>query len=285
MNKQGNGEIKIVSYAVLGILALIIIIALFGSIYTIQAGSRGVLLTFGKPNMIAKTEGLHFKIPIVQSIIKMDVKTQKYEVLKTSAASKDLQIVTTDVTVNYYVNPDSVPTIYRDVGINYQDKIISPAVQEVVKASTATYTAEELITKRPEVKEKIDIGLRERLRDFGINVQQVSITNFDFSLEFNKAIEQKVTATQLKLKAEQDLQRIKIEAEQKIAQASAEAEALRLQKQQITPELIQLRQIEVQSKALDVQKEAIAKWNGISPQTLITGEGNSNVFPFFQVNK
>lgn len=268
-----------------GVVVVVVLVLLFNAAYTIPAGYRGVLLTFGKPSMEAKTEGLHFKAPFIQKIVKMDVKTQKYEVQKTSAASKDLQIVTTDVTINYYINPESTPIIYKNIGINYQDKIISPAVQEVVKASTATYTAEELITKRPEVKEKIDIGLSDRLKSFGINIQQVSITNFDFSPEFNKAIELKATSSQLKLKADIDLQRIKVEAEQKVAAAQAEAEALRLQKQQITSELIQLRQIEVQSKALDVQKEAIAKWNGISPQTLITGEGNSNVFPFFQVNR
>lgn len=277
IKEEKEGIYKFIHYAVWGIVVLIALIVIFGTFYTIPAGVRGVLLTFGKPDMAPKTEGLHVKIPFIQQIIKMDVKTQKYEVQKAAAASKDLQTVTTDITLNYYVNPESTPEIYKSIGLNYQDKVIVPAVQEVVKASTAEYTAEELITKRPEVKEKIDMGLRDRLRTWNIVVQSVSITNFDFSSEFNKAIEQKVTAMQLKLKAEQDLQRIEIEAKQKVVQAQAEAESLRLQKQQITSELIQLRQIEVQSKALDVQKEAIQKWNGVLPQ--ITG----GVTPFVSV--
>jgi len=262
---------KIIKLIFMGAGIFLLLGLIFSSVYIISAGERGVLLTFGKPNEIAITEGLHFKFPFAQSIKKMDIKTQKYET-DASAASKDLQVVSTQIAVNYHLVPEGVPTLYQEIGIYYQDRIIQPAVQEIIKASTAEFTAEELITRRPEVKEKIKELLRERLSSRGVIVEDISITNFDFSESFNAAIEQKVTAEQLKLKAERDLQRIEIEAEQTIASAKAEAESLRLQKQEITPDLIELRRIEV-------QRLAIEKWNGILPS--VTG----GAIPFIDITK
>jgi prohibitin 2 len=263
---EGKKATKFVKRAVLIFLLIALIFSLF---YTIPAGVRGVVLTFGKPSDLASTEGLHTKIPFVQKVIKMDVKTQKYST-PSNAASKDLQVVSTEIAVNYHLVPETVPIIYKEIGINYQDRVIQPTVQEIVKASTAKFTAEELITRRPEVKEDIERELRERLITRGINVEEVSITNFDFSVSFNEAIEAKVTAQQQKLKAQNDLERIEIEAKQKVVSAEAEADALRLQKQQVTSELIQLRQIEVQRIAID-------KWNGVLPQ--VTG----NAIPFISL--
>lgn len=248
--------IKRVAIAVIsGIIGLVFLGIVLSSFYTVSAGERGVLLTWGAPETIAQAEGLHFKTPIMQSVVIMDVKTQKYVVEKASAASKDLQTVTTDITVNYYISPESAPVILQKIGISYQDKIIAPAVLEVLKASTAQYTAEELITKRPEVKEKIDTSLRDRLREFNVIVQAVSITNFDFSPQFNSAIENKVTATQLMLKAEQDLQRIKIEAEQRVTQAKGEADAI----------AIQIQAINAKGGTDYLQLQAISRWDGRLP--------------------
>lgn len=260
---------KIGTYIFLGVGAVIILTLLIGTVYTIPAGERGVLLTWGKANPTAITEGFHIKIPIAQSIVKMDVKTQKYVVEKATAASKDLQTVTTDVTINYIISPNSAPEIYSTIGTNYQDKIIIPAVQEVLKSATAQYTAEELITKRPEVKDKIDIALRERLNQFNIIVQAVSITNFDFSEVFNQAIENKVTAEQNALAAKNKLEQVKYEAQQRITQAEAEAEAIKIQAQAIT-----------QQGGKDyVQLQAINKWDGKMP--LVTG-GSS--LPFIDIS-
>jgi regulator of protease activity HflC (stomatin/prohibitin superfamily) len=266
---QEDPNTKYVGYAIYVVIALIVLVILFGAVYTIPAGERGVLLTFQKPNNIAMGEGLHFKIPLVQSVVKMNVQTQKYTVEKAAAASKDLQTVTTDVAINYYINPDSAPEIYRNIGVNYQDKVIAPAVLEILKASTAQYTAEQLITDRPAVKDKIDVGLRDRLKEFGINVQATSITQFDFSAQFNDAIEGKVTAEQNALAAKNKLEQIKYEAQQRVTQASAEAEAIKIQAQAIT-----------QQGGKDyVQLQAISKWNGNMP--LVTG-GNS--LPFIDIS-
>jgi len=241
-------------YIKLGILAFVILFivlpAIFSAAYTIKAGERGVLLTFDKPSPDAVGEGLHFKFPFAQKIVEIDVKTQKY-VAEASSSSQDLQIVSTSIAVNYHLTPSTVPKLYQEIGLSYEDRIIQPAVQEVVKAVTARYTAEELITRRADVKNDIHSELRERLQIRGMVVEDISITNFDFSESFNDAIESKVTAEQLKLKAETDLERVELEAL-----------AIRLQVQEINAEFIEF-------KRLENEKFALEQWNGILPQ--VTG--------------
>jgi regulator of protease activity HflC (stomatin/prohibitin superfamily) len=244
-----------------GILVVVMLTLVFGSVYTISAGERGVLLTFGKPSMDSIGEGLHFKFPLAQSVKKMEVRTQKIET-NAAAASKDLQNVETIIALNFHLSQGEVPSLYQEVGTSYVDRIINPAIQESVKAVQAKFTAEELISRRTEVRQGIQQVLTERLVKYYIVVDDFNIVNFQFSEEFNSAIEAKVTAEQQKLKAEMDLERIRVEKEQIITQAQAEAESLRLQKMEITPDLIKLRQIEV-------QRVAIEKWNGVLPQ--VTG--------------
>lgn len=239
----------------LAIVVLFISVIVLGSFYTISAGYRGVLLTFGKPSDNIMEEGLHFKIPIVQSVKKMEVRTQKVEV-GANAASKDLQDVQTTIALNFHLDPNEVNTLYQEIGTDYLARVINPAIQESVKAIEAQYQAEELITQRAKVRDGIKEMLTERLAKYYIKVDDFNIVDFQFSVEFDNAIEAKVTAEQLKLKAEMDLERIMIEAEQKVTQAQAEADSLRLQKQQITPDLLTLR--------------AIEKWNGVMP--LVTGD-------------
>ncbi len=241
-----------------GLILFALLLLTFTAFYTIQAGHRGVLLTFGKPSMTSIDEGLHIKIPIAQTIEKMEVRKQKIEVVADSA-SKDLQDVQTTIALNFHLSASQVPKLYQEIGKEYSDRIINPAIQESVKATTAKFTAEELITRRSEVRESIREFITEKLKKYYIVVDDFNIVNFQFSDEFDKAIESKVTAEQLKLKAEVDLERIKVEKLQKITQAEAEAEALRIQKQQITPELIKLRQIEMMMSAIE-------KWDGKMPE-------------------
>jgi regulator of protease activity HflC (stomatin/prohibitin superfamily) len=250
-------------FLILGILLL--------SVYIVSAGERGVLLTFGKPSMNAVQEGLHFKIPLAQTVKKLEVRTQKIET-NADSASKDLQDVQTTIALNFHLMPESTPRLYQEVGLSYRERIIDPAIQESVKSVTAKFTAEELITRRPEVRHGIQGAISERLGKYYIVVDDFNIVNFQFSEEFDKAIESKVTAEQLKLKAERDLERILIEKEQKIAQAQAEAEALRLQKQEITPDLVRLREIEAQIRAIE-------KWDGILP--IVTG----GAMPFIDISQ
>lgn len=242
---------------VIGIVLAITALCITNTMYTVDAGERAVLLTWGKVNNDTIEPGLHFKMPIMQSIARFDTQTQKYEA-SASAASKDLQMVDTNIAVIYHLQTSSIPRIYSELGHEYGDKVIQPQVQEVLKAVTAKFSADQLITNRSAIATQVQTMLKERLMPYGIYVESTAITNFNFSESFNNAIEAKVTAQQQKQKAEMDLQRIQVEAEQKVVSAKAEADALRLQREAITPELLELRKIEV-------QRNAIEKWNGVLP--------------------
>jgi len=250
-------EVKLTKLWPLLVILGIVIVVFFGPVYTIDATERGVLLTWGKVSDKAIDPGIHFRIPIVQTVERFNVKTQKYEAEGT-AASKDLQTVNTQVAVIYHLMPESVPRIYAELGQNYGESVIQPTVQEVLKASAARFSAEELITNRSIVASTIQDLLYQRLRIYGIVVESTAITDFRFSESFTQAIEAKVTDSQQMLKSETDLKRIEVEAQQKVTQARAEADALNLQKQAITPELIELRKVEMQTKAVE-------KWDGKLP--------------------
>jgi regulator of protease activity HflC (stomatin/prohibitin superfamily) len=243
------------------------LIFLFGSWYTIPAGHKGVVLTFSKPADVAVGEGLHFKIPIIQSVIKMDTRTQKYEADLT-AASKDLQDVNTKIAINFHLSPDSVVEVYRTIGVNYAEKLMYPLQQESNKAVTAKFVADELITKRDSVSSDMETMLKEKLRPRGIIVESISIIDFKFSPSFTEAIENKVTMEQNALAAKNKLEQVKYEAEQRIAQAKGEADAIAIQAQAIN----------AQGGKDYVQLQAIAKWDGVLPQYTA-----GNAVPFIDI--
>lgn len=244
---------------IIGITAVVLIVALIAanSFATVQYGHIGLYKTFGKLNNNMLSPGIHLKIPFFQSVIQVNTQVTKAET-DTSASSKDLQPVSTHVAVNYSVNKDSAYNLMNNIGGNFDSVIINPAIQEIVKEVTAKYPAEDLITRRDAVAGEISGLLTKRLAKYDLVVNDINIVNFKFSDAFDQSIEAKQVAQQQALKAENDLRRIEIEAKQKIAQAQAEAESLRLKKQEVTPELVQLKQIEVQEKALE-------KWNGVLP--------------------
>jgi regulator of protease activity HflC (stomatin/prohibitin superfamily) len=252
---------KYTKYFVSGIVAIVVLVVVFSSVTTVQSGYRGVVLQLGAVKPTIFSEGFHFKAPFIQSVQPIEVRVQKEESSQT-AASKDLQIVTTKVAVNYSVDPEAVNKLYQDIGLDYRSRIVDPAIAESLKAITAQYTAEELISKRPEVSSQVKDMLAKKLTKYYMKLEDINIKEFAFSDEFNKAIESKQTAEQNALKAKRDLERIKIEAQQSVTQAEAEAQSLKLKKQEVTPELIQLKQIEVQEKALE-------KWDGHLPS--VTG--------------
>jgi regulator of protease activity HflC (stomatin/prohibitin superfamily) len=261
---------KLGRIAIIVVILIFIIVVAINSFTIVQAGHRGIVLQLGAVKPVVLSEGIHFKIPFIQEIVPIDVRVQKAESAQT-AASKDLQVVTTTVAVNFHQIPEEVNKLYQNVGLSYKERIVDPAVSEALKAATAQYTAEELISKRSEVSAKVKEVLATKLATYFMQLDEINITEFKFSTEFNNAIEQKQIAEQQALKAKLDLQRIEIEAEQKIEQAKAEAESLRLQKQEVTPELVELRKIEAQIKAID-------KWDGKMPN--VTG----GAMPFIDVN-
>ena len=246
-----------------GAIAIGAIILVGSSAVIVGAGQRGVLLRFGAVTGTSFDEGLHFKIPFADQVVLMSTQIQKYTAPATSS-SKDLQVVTTEVTLNYQLVAGEVGEIYRTMRQDYENRVMQPFIQEAVKSTTANYDAEELITQRPAVRSALEDEMRDRLTARGIAVVQLSITDFQFSAAFQAAIEAKVTAVQQALEAQNALERVQFEAQQQITLAEAEARGLELQKAQITPDLIQLRQLEV-------QRIAVEKWNGVMPSVVTSG--------------
>jgi regulator of protease activity HflC (stomatin/prohibitin superfamily) len=253
--------------------AVLLGLYMLSPVVVITAGDRGVMTTFGKADDQVYDPGIHFRVPLAQSMHMMDVRLQKGEG-EGDAASKDLQSVHTRIAINYHLDPKQAVEVFRNIGPSTNiaaDRIIIPAAQEAVKAVTAKFTAEELVSRRTEVRDAIGALLREKMQRHGLVLDEFAIVNFAFSRSFAEAIEAKVKAEQEKLKAERDLQRIEVEAKQKVAIARAEADALALQRQQITTDLLALRRIEN-------EREAIRKWDGKLPN--VTGGS----VPFIQVN-
>lgn len=247
---------------------LLFVLLLINPFTTVQSQEIGIVTQFGKIEGTVG-EGLHVINPFITEVVKMDISTQK-ETVPAGAASRDLQEVSTQVTLNYRLDQTQIADIYRTFRQDYAEILIQPSIQEAVKSATAKYNAEELITKREEVKGIIFNNLKERLGSSNILVTEVLITDFQFSGAFDNAVEQKVTAEQLALKAEQDLKRVQFEADQRVAQAEAEAEAIKIQAEAIT-----------QQGGKDyVQLQAIDKWDGKLPQQFVPGSS----IPFLNVN-
>jgi len=257
----------------IGIVALIAL-AIINPLVIVKAGYSGVVLNWGAASDKVLDAGIHWVMPIKSSVEKMDIRIQKEEV-GVSAASKDLQTVTSQVALNFHLDPQKVNQLYKGIGKDYKERVIDPSIQEAVKSATAKYTAEELITKRELVKEDIKESLKLRLANDFIVVDELNIINFDFSTAFNQTIEEKQVAVQQALKAENDLKRIKIEAEQRVAEAQAEAQAIKLQSEAANNEKY------VSLKQLEVQLEFAKKWNGVLPSNLY----GSAPIPFLQIGK
>ena len=254
------GSMKLVVVAVVAIAAIALAM---GSMGIVGAGQRGVLLRFGAVTGEVKEEGLYFKVPFAEQVVLMSTQIQRYTA-PASASSQDLQVVTTEITLNYQLDGSSVGQVYRDMRQDYENRVIQPFVQEAIKATTARYNAEELITQRQQVRLELQQTMLERLAPRGIGVVELSITDFQFTAAFQESIEAKVRAEQQALEAENALERVKFEAQQAITRAEAEARGLELQKAQITDQLLELRQIEV-------QRTAVEKWNGVMPSVVTSG--------------
>ncbi len=255
---------KLIPFAILTGIILIFVIANF-PFGTVGTGERGVRLRFSAVTGDIVREGLYFRIPFIERVVKMDVKIQKEQV-EAGAASKDLQTVHSTVALNYHLDPSRVVDIYRDIGTSFNSRLIDPALQESVKESTAKFTAEELITKRDTVGLAIRSSLKAKLEPRGILVDDFNIVNFEFSTAFNESIERKVSAEQDAFAARNRLEKVKFEAEQNIAEARGKAEAIRLESEAL----------KVNSQIL--QSRAIEKWDGKLPQ--VTNGGT----PFISID-
>ncbi|MEH2323708.1 MAG: prohibitin family protein [Nostoc sp.] len=250
----------------MGIFLLFLVI-IFRPFSIVNAGERGVVMKFGKVQDEVLDEGIHAITPIVTSVKKLSVRVQQNS-FQCYAASKDLQKITTELTINWHVEPTRVNKIFQRIGDKQQiiTGIITPAVSEVLKAATAKKTAEEIITRRTELKEEIDQSLKKRMAAYNLIVDDISLVNFEFSPEFSAAIESKQVAEQEAKQAEFIVKKATQEAQAEINRAKGQAEAQRLQRLTLTSQLL--------------QKQAIEKWDGRFPMVI---GGNGSV-PLININ-
>lgn len=247
---------RIIGGVIAGIAAIVI---LASSAAIVPAGSTGVITTFGKVSDDTYSEGFHLKIPIAQQLVVVSNKIQVYET-DASAVSKDLQTVNSKIAINFRVKADSSASIYKNIGPDYQAVILTPAAQESMKSITAKYNAEQLITQRNLVGEEIKELLESKVSEYGIQIEKFNIINFDFSAEFNAAIEQKQVAEQNKLRAE-------TEKEQKVIEAEAEAEKVKISAQ-------------AQAESIKTKAEAQAEANKTIAESL-----NDNLIKYQTIDK
>ncbi|MFH7025179.1 MAG: prohibitin family protein [Heteroscytonema crispum UTEX LB 1556] len=263
-NRGSNFQL---SFYLAGGIILLFLAILFRPFAIVNAGERGVVMQFGKVQNRVFDEGIHPIMPIVTTVKRLSIRVQQNS-FQSDAASKDLQKITTELAVNWHIDPARVNRVFQQVGNEEQiiTGIITPAVSEVLKAATSKKTAEEIITRRTELKEEIDNNLKKRLAAYGLIVDDVSLVNFSFSPEFSKAIESKQIAEQEAKQAEFIALKATQEAQADINRAKGQAEAQRLQRQTLTPVLL--------------QKQAIEKWDGRFP-TVMGGNGS---LPLININ-
>ncbi|HEY6669116.1 MAG TPA: prohibitin family protein [Candidatus Nitrosopolaris sp.] len=268
-----TNKIKIAA-AVITIIVIIVILA--ESIVIVEAGHRGVVLYLGAVENRVLGEGVHFIAPFLEQVVPMEVRTQKFQA-EASAASNDLQEVQTVIALNYRIDPTEANKIYQILGVNYADRVISPTIQESVKASVAKFNAEELITKRATAKSVIANAIRSTLAANDIQTQNVFITDFKFSDAFASQIEQKVVAFQKYLTELNNLRSVSVVANQSVAQAEGQARATAARAGGES-QAIKIITSQLRESPEYLQWQAISKWNGQMPYAL-----GSSGFPFFQL--
>ena len=269
-DKAGNFS----PFKLVGLILVVILLVVFvsASYVVIPAGHTGVALTFGKVEDTVLQEGLHFKVPFVQKIAVMDNRIVKLDV-NTEAFSKDLQTITTVVAVNYHVGKENSQTVYKNVGLNFEEVLITPAVNEVLKAVTAKYTAVELVSSRAEVSMLLDDGLNEKLNNYGIFINELNIINWDFSEEYINAVEAKQVAEQNLIKTrteqEQALVIANTEAQKRVSAAEAEANEIKV----LAEANAESNRILTESITdLLIRYQTVAKWDGKLPTVMSGGD-------------
>ncbi len=245
-------------------IGLVLVAALFGSWYTVEPTEVAVRTQLGRIVGVFG-QGPHFKWPLIDSVEKFSIQVQRADI-KTEAFSKDIQTMTAEVVVNYRVEQGTIESIYMNLGPSYVNTVVNPIVQETLKAITAKYSAEAIISNRMDIVKALNDEVKRRLLEKQIVVTDISIVDLAFQSAFMSAVESKQVAEQESLKAQKLVEKAKMEADQAIAAARAQAESLRLQKEQVTDKMIELKKVEV-------NLELAKRWNGKLPDTVVGGSG------------
>ena len=283
-----RSSIRVIIPAIIGFILLIVVIA--ASVKIVEAGHRGVLLNFGAVDTsVSLNEGIHFVVPFRDNVIPIEVRTQRITE-NAASASNDLQDVSTQVALNYHVDPTTAQILYQQIGFDYASRVIAPAIQESVKQISARFNAENLITNRETVKSEIEANIKARLAPYNIVVEALSITEFQFTEQFRRAVEAKVEAEQRALQATNDLRRIEIEAQQAEARAIGEqqaniarAEGVRqaaVLQAQGEAEAIQIVEAQLRENPRYLEWLKTQRWDGVLPLVTSGGEGAT---PFIEI--
>lgn len=226
----------------------------------VQPGARGVVLRFGAPTGRVAPEGLYYVAPFVDRVVQVNTQINTVHFDRAQAITHDLEPVYADLAASFHVEPSHVIDVYSLLRNNYAQRIVTPAVEDAWKATAAQYTASDLIAQRSAVEKDFANGVNERLQKFGLTLDALATTRFNFSYIYAQAAQQKVASVQRTLEAQQELQRIKFESQQSVVRAKSEVEALKLQRNIPMAQLIRMREI-------DLQRRAIEKWDGHLPAT------------------
>jgi len=269
-NQGGKMEKDLMGKLMLPVIAVAVVVVAMSSFFIVPPGEVAIKTRLGSI-VDSYSEGMHFKLPFLESVTRFSIQIQRADI-KTQAFSKDLQTMNSHLVVNHRIEKETAVSIYRNLGPSYVSNIVDPAVQEVFKAIAARYSAEKIISERNQLVEEINAEVKERLDKKKIIVTDISVTDLDFTDQFLKAVEDKQVAEQQAKMSEKLVEKAKRDAEQAIAKSRGEAEALRMQREQVTPALIELRKV-------DAQLKAIEKWNGVLPGYVGAG------VPFISIEK
>jgi len=229
----------------------------------VQPGARGVVLRFGAPTGRVAGEGLYYVIPFAERVVQVNTQINTVHFDRAQATTRDLEPVYADLAASFHVEPGRVVEVYTSLRNDYAARVLAPAVEDAWKATAARYTASDLIAHRSETQRDFADAVRSRLRPFGLALDALATTRFNFAYSYAYAAQQKVASVQRTLEAQQDLQRIRFESQQNVIRARSEVEALKLQRNVPIGDLIRLRQ-------LDLQRRAIDKWDGKLPSATST---------------
>ena len=270
--KQGGGNMEkdIMGKLLLPAVLVVAVMLAFSAFFIVPPGEVAIKTRLGAI-VDSYGEGMHFKLPFLEGVTKFSIQIQRANI-KTQAFSKDLQTMNAHLVVNHRIEQGTAVSIFRNLGPNYVENIVDPAVQEVFKAIAARYSAERVISERNELVMEINKEVKERLTTKQIVVTDISVVDLDFTDQFLKAVEDKQVADQQAQMAGKLVEKAKRDAEQQIAKSRGEAEALRMQREQVPPALIELRKV-------DAQLKAIEKWNGVLPGYVGAG------VPFISIEK
>jgi len=258
------------------ILLIIFLIIVWGTFVIVPAGHRGVALWWGSVEKRIMGEGLNFKVPIAETVIKVDVKVQPHPFKEIDASSKEYQNVKMTGMMNFHIDPSFVNDLYQKVGLDFADKVIDPAFNDFVKEVVPTYPIGEILPKREEIRKRAMTKLGDNLARYHIIVDDIYFANIRFSPEYEGAVEAKQVAQQQVETQKQVLAQREIEAQQKVATAKGEAESILVVAQG------QAKANDALSRSISpilVQYKGIEKWNGILPQV------SGGAVPFIDLGK